>query len=79
MVFSENVIVKGKPRLKLSDGHSADCLSGNGSAMLTFQSPDKAAKPVSVDLNGGFTIATQASVSMRMAQLALPASSTAKQ
>ena len=63
--------MKGKPRLKLSDGNFADYLSGSGSDTLTFRLPDKSADAVSMDLNGGFIIASQAGTTMRMAELSL--------
>jgi len=72
VAFSENVTVKGKPRLKLSDGNFADYLSGSGSDTLTFRLPAKSADAVSMDLNGGFIIAGQAGTTMRMAELSLP-------
>ena len=72
LAFSENVTVKGNPRLKLSNGQSADYLSGSGSNTLAFRSSDKRAKVVSMDLNGGFIIAGRASVTPRMAKSGLP-------
>jgi pectinesterase len=74
IVFSENVTVKGKPRLKLSDGKFADYLSGSGTDTLTFRSPDKSAHAISLDANGGFIIASRASAAMRMADLSKPIS-----
>jgi pectinesterase len=73
--FSENVTVKGKPRLKLSTGNFTEYISGSGSDSLTFRSPDESADAVSVDLNGGFIVACQASATTRMAELPLPPSS----
>ena len=73
VAFSENVTVKGKPRLKLSNGEFADYASGSGSDTLTFHLPGKPADAVSVDLNGGFILASQASAATRMAGLSLPA------
>ena len=75
MVFSENVTVKGKPRLKLSDGTFADYASGSGSDTLVFTLPQgKSAEMASVDLNGGAIIATEAGATLRLAQLTLPGS-----
>ena len=73
VAFSENVTVKGKPRLKLSNGQFADYVSGSGSDTLAFQLPGKPADAVSVDLNGGFILACQASAATRMAGLSQPA------
>jgi pectinesterase len=80
VVFSENVTVKGKPRLKLSDGDFAYYVSGSGSDTLQFHVlalhlPDNSADVGVVDLNGGFIIACQASADLRMADLTLPPSS----
>jgi pectinesterase len=71
VVFSENVTVKGKPRLKLSDGNFADYVSGSGLNTLVFRAKDKSAEAVSLDLNGGFIIASEAGVATRMAELLL--------
>ncbi len=68
--FSENVTVKGKPQLKLSDGTFAHYASGSGTDTLTFDLPKGAANEVaSVDLNGGAIIATEAGATLRMARL----------
>ena len=72
VIFSENVTVKGTPRLKLTNGHFAEYVSGSGSNTLVFRLPEKSADAVSLELNGGFIIATQAAATMRMAQLPLP-------
>jgi len=73
LVFSENVTVKGKSQLKLSDGTFAHYASGSGTDTLTFDLPKGAANEVaSVDLNGGAIIATEAGATLRVAQLALP-------
>ncbi len=72
--FSENVTVKGRPRLKLDDGNMADYASGSGNDTLVFSL--RRAQPgavVSVDLNGGCIIASEADTTMRRAQLTLPA------
>jgi pectinesterase len=71
--FSENVTAKGKPQLKLSDGAFAHYASGSGTNILTFDLPKGASNEVaSVDLNGGAIIASEADVTMRLAQLTLP-------
>jgi pectinesterase len=73
LVFSENVTVKGMPRLKLSDGAFADYASGSGTDTLTFNLPkDGVIKMASVDLNGGAIIASEAGATLRLAQLTLP-------
>jgi pectinesterase len=73
LVFSENVTVKGKPRLKLSDGAFADYASGSGTDTLIFNLPKGGANEVAaVDLHGGAIIASEAGATMRLAQLTLP-------
>jgi pectinesterase len=74
LAFNESVTVKGKPRLKLSDGAVADYASGSGTEALTFNLPKGGAtEVVSVDLNGGAVIASEADATLRLAQLTLPA------
>ena len=73
VMFSENVTVKGKPRLALRNGKYADYASGSGSEMLVFNLPkDGAGEVQSMELNGGAVIATEAAAMPRMAQLSLP-------
>jgi pectinesterase len=73
VTFNENVTVKGKPRLALRDGKFAEYASGSGSDTLVFNLPkDVAGEVVSVDLNGGAIIASEAAATLRMAQLLLP-------
>jgi len=73
VIFTENITVKGKPRLKLNDDNFADYVSGSGSNTLVFRSPGKAAIPASMDLNDSFIIASRASVTLRVASLWIPA------
>jgi pectinesterase len=71
LVFSEHVTVKGRPRLKLQDGKSADYVSGSGSSTLIFSNKDEA--PItSIDLQNSAIIATEASATLRSAELTLP-------
>jgi pectinesterase len=71
--FSENVTVKGKPRLKLRGGGVADYASGSGSDKLVFNPPkDADTKVEAVDLNGGAIIACEAGATLRAANLSLP-------
>ncbi|MGA2787853.1 MAG: pectinesterase family protein [Verrucomicrobiota bacterium] len=73
LVFSENVTVKSRPRLKLSDGTFADYASGSGGNTLVFTRPQgKSAEIAAVDLNGGAIIASEADAMLRLAQLTLP-------
>ena len=72
VVFSENVTVKGKPRLKLSNGNFADYASGSGSNTLVFGSTNTSPEAISLDLNGGFIIASNAGATTRVADLSLP-------
>jgi pectinesterase len=79
LVFNENVTVKGKPRLKLNGGGHADYASGSGGNTIAFSAAQgKAGEAVSVDLNAGAIIASEAGTTARPAQLALPAAVAAK-
>lgn len=71
--FSQNVTVKGKPRLKLHDETFADYVSGSGSDVLIFSSPKaRNGSVVSVDLAGGAIVATEASAVLRAVELTMP-------
>ncbi|HUI06117.1 MAG TPA: pectinesterase family protein [Verrucomicrobiae bacterium] len=71
--FSENVTVKGKPRLALRGGGFADYKSGSGGDVLVFTVPEGNHGEVgAVDLHGGAIIASDASATIRAADLALP-------
>jgi pectinesterase len=70
--FSENVTVKGRPQLVLRGG-LADYVSGSGSDTLVFKVQGKPGGVISVDLNDGAIIATEAGAALRPAQLKLPA------
>ncbi len=75
ITFSENVTVKGKPKLNLSNGDKADFISGSGSGALSFEitgESDKPGRAISLDLNGGAIIACEASATVRLADLSLP-------
>jgi pectinesterase len=64
--FSENVSVRGKPRLLLKDGGFAVYQSGGGSDTLVFASKGgTGAEVASLDLNGGAVIATEAAATIR--------------
>jgi pectinesterase len=79
LVFNENVTVKGRPRLKLSDGAFAHYASGSGTDTLAFSVPEGGAnEATSVDLNGGAIIASEADTTLRLAQLTLPVKVAAK-
>lgn len=71
--FDGSVTVKGKPRLVLAGGGTATYASGSGSAQLLFDAPPGSGAVQSVDLNGGWIIASQAGAALRPADLALPA------
>jgi pectinesterase len=74
VVFSEAVTVKGRLQLKLRDGQQADYVSGSGSKMLVFKLPAEVkAEPVSLVLNGGAIVASEAGSALRLADAALPA------
>jgi len=73
LAFNESVTVKGKPRLKLGGNIFADYASGSGTGTLIFNLPPGATPAVvSVDLNGGAIIASEAGATLRIAQLTLP-------
>jgi len=73
IIFTEPVTVKGKPRAMLSDGSSAAYITGSGSDTLVFAAPASSGGDVkSVDLDGGWIIASEAGASTRNAHLALP-------
>jgi pectinesterase len=70
--FSENVTVKGRPQLVLRGG-LADYVSGSGSDTLVFKVQSKPGGVVSLNLNDGAIIASEAGTTLRPAQLKLPA------
>ena len=73
LMFNESVTVKGRPRLKLSKRALADYASGSGSDTLVFNvSKGASDQVVSVDLNGGAILASEAGATLRLAQLGLP-------
>jgi pectinesterase len=78
VAFTENVTVKGRPRLVLSDGTFAYYATGSGTGALTFNIPTGSRGLIqSVDLNGGAIIASAASATTLAADLALPMQSAA--
>lgn len=72
VTFSENVTVKGHPRLALRDGKFADYSSGSGSDKLTFTENAANTTGAKFDFNGGAIVATEASAALRLASAALP-------
>jgi pectinesterase len=75
VVFSENVTVKGRPRLVLRSGETADYVSGSGSDRLVFAASLRERPAAArLDLNGGAIIATEAAAPLRPADPALPPS-----
>jgi pectinesterase len=73
VVFSESVSVKGKPQLVMKPTGVADYVSGGGTDMLSFAVPSgQDAVPIEINLRGGTIIATEASASLRSANLSLP-------
>jgi pectinesterase len=72
VAFSENVTVKGKPRLALRAGGYADYASGSGTNTLSFTVPPGVqAEAAKLDLNGGAIIATEAAATLRQADVTL--------
>ena len=76
VTFDEPLTVKGSPQLQLLVGGGVDLnyTDGSGTAKLEFNAAGAAPGPVTaVDLNGGHIIASQASATLRAAELDLPA------
>lgn len=70
---SENVTVKGRPRLQLDDGSFADYSTGSGSAKLSFVGPTTSSSSLKkINLQDGAIIATEAGATLRLASLKLP-------
>jgi pectinesterase len=73
LTFSEDVTVKGNPRLNLADGIPCSYKAGSGTATLIFEvNSDEPGIVKSVDLNGGAIVASQASAFDRYAKIELP-------
>jgi pectinesterase len=73
IVFSENVTVKGKPQLVMKPTGVANYISGGGTDTLSFLKPSgQDAVPTEINLRGGAIIASEASASLRFANLLLP-------
>ncbi len=72
ITFSENITVKGKPQLLLTDGTAAPYTSGSGTATLLFNTPANTAPAKSLDLHGAYIFASQATATRRDANLQLP-------
>jgi pectinesterase len=73
VTFSEEVTVKGRPRLKLRDQTFADYARGSGTDTLIFTTPEKSPGPAAaVKLNGGAIIACGAAATTRAADLSPP-------
>jgi pectinesterase len=73
VVFSENVTVKGKPRLVLKSGGTADYVNGGGGEKLVFAMPTGVPNEVaSIDLQGGAIVASEAGGAIRFAETSLP-------
>ena len=72
--FSEPVTVKGKPRIKTQEGDMATYVSGSGTNTLSFELPSNSDHELDrVDLNGSAIIACGASVTLRRANISIPA------
>ena len=72
VTFDEDVTVKGKLRLVLSDGSAAEFASGSGSDTLLFAAASSSGDVRSIDTNGGAIIACEAGDGIRHAQLTVP-------
>lgn len=72
VIFSESVTAKGKPRLVLKSGRFADYMSGSGSDTLVFGIASGSQRDVaSVDPNGGAIVASEATATLRLADVSL--------
>jgi pectinesterase len=69
VTFSEDVTVRGKPRLRLESGGVAEYAEGSGTSRLTFKTAGKAAAtgPQELELNGGSILACLATAQPRFA------------
>ncbi len=78
--FSESVTAKGQPRLRLATGEFAEFAGGSGSEVLAFTLPSSQndVEVETIDLNGGYILASKAAVETRKADLTLPESSDTK-
>jgi pectinesterase len=73
LVFSERVTVKGRPRVVFASGVGAEYVRGSGSDVLEFAPPADAASVLArLDLRGGAIVATEASATLRFADLTIP-------
>jgi pectinesterase len=68
--FDEAVTVRGKPRVMFADGNMSDYVSGSGTTALLFARPPSRAQVRSLDLIGGHILASEASASLRRADVA---------
>ncbi len=72
LTFSENVTVKGHPRLVLRNGSIADYSSGSGSDKLVFTTSTADIAGAKLDFNGGTVVASEAGATLRFASATLP-------
>jgi pectinesterase len=74
VTFNEAVTVRGKPRLRFSNGEAVDLLSGSGTNTLEFSSTHAAfgGTVPQFELNGGAIFSTEAGARVRLAELKLP-------
>jgi len=72
VTFSENVTVKGRPRLALRNGAFAAYTSGSGTDTLNFTASAANATAPKLDFNSGAILATEAAASLRLATVATP-------
>ena len=70
--FSEDITIKGKPKLKMKSGLTGTYAGGSGSQTISFCFPDALAENESIenlDLNGGEIFASKASLTTRKVDL----------
>jgi pectinesterase len=64
--FTEDVTVKGRPRLVSSAGQAGEYLSGSGSTTLKFQRPAGSGDAAALDLAAGAIVANEAGAALRI-------------
>ena len=72
VAFTEDVTVKGHPRLAFRDGTFGDYRTGSGTRTLTFAAPTAGSPVARLDFNRGTILATEASARLRLAEPSLP-------
>lgn len=66
LTWSERVTVKGRPRLRLADGTSANYAAGSGTRTLRFVAESAAAATADWDFSAGVVVASEAGATLRV-------------